>query len=122
MPFSTVFMKSFSIVSIPSTTPSLAAISVPYYKYICSYGIDKFVRFAKNVWGINTVGMTKEQAALAGIESLSDFIETLGLPRTLRELGATKEMLPKIADSTVLGGGYKILTSEDVLNILKEAF
>ena len=100
----------------------LAAISVPYYKYICSYGIDKFVRFAKNVWGINTVGMTKEQAALAGIESLSDFIETLGLPRTLRELGATKEMLPKIADSTVLGGGYKILTSEDVLNILKEAF
>ena len=71
---------------------------------------------------INTVGMTKEQAALAGIESLSDFIETLGLPRTLRELGATKEMLPKIADSTVLGGGYKILTSEDVLNILKEAF
>lgn len=100
----------------------LAAISVPYYKYICSYGVEKFVRFANSVWCVNTNGMTKEQAALTGIEKLSDFIKLLGLPQTLRELGATEEMLPKIADSTVLGGGYKILSAEDVLCVLREAF
>lgn len=100
----------------------LAAISVPYYKYICSYGVEKFVRFAKSVWCVNTNSMTKEQAALTGIEKLSDFIKLLGLPQTLRELGATEEMLPKIADSTVLGGGYKILSAEDVLCVLREAF
>ena len=100
----------------------LAVVSVPYYKHIYKHGIDKFVRFAKNVWGIDTANMTKDEAALAGIDALSAFIRELGIPQTLRELGATEEMLPKIANSTVLGGGYKHITADDVLAILKEAF
>lgn len=100
----------------------LAVVSVPYYKYIAKYGIDKFVRFAKNVWGINTDGMTKEQAAESGIDALAEFIKTLELPATLRELGATEDMLPKIANSTVLGGGYKKMSADDILNVLKECF
>ena len=100
----------------------LAAISVSYYKYIYSYGLDKFVRFAKKVWGIDVDSMAKEDAALAGITKLTDFIKELGLPVILRELGATEEMLPLIANSTVLGGGYKQLSAEDILNILKEAY
>jgi len=100
----------------------LAVVSIPYYKHIYKYGIDKFVRFAKNVWNIDTDNMTKDEAALAGIEALSAFIRELGIPQTLRELGATEEMLPKIANSTVLGGGYKQVTADDVLAILKEAF
>lgn len=100
----------------------LAAISVPYYKYICPYGIEKFARFAKNVWGIDTSGMGGEKAAEAGIEKLADFIKSIGMPSTLRELGATEEMLPKIARSAVLGGGYKKMNAEDILNVLKECF
>ena len=100
----------------------LAVVSIPYYKHIYKYGIDKFVRFAKNVWNIDTDNMTKDEAALAGIVALSAFIRELGIPQTLRELGATEEMLPKIANSTVLGGGYKQVTADDVLAILKEAF
>lgn len=100
----------------------LAAISVAYYKYICSFGIDKFVSFAKNVWNINTDGMSKEAAANAGIEKLGEFIDELGLPQHLKDLGATEDMLPKIANSTVLGGGYKQMTPEDILNVLKECY
>lgn len=100
----------------------LAAISVPYYKYICPYGIEKFARFAKNVWEIDTSGMSGEKAAEAGIEKLAEFIKSIGMPSTLRELGATEEMLPKIANSTVLGGGYKKMNAEDILNVLKECF
>lgn len=100
----------------------LAAISVPYYKYIYKYGIDKFVRFAKNIWEIPVETMTKDEAANAGIEKLSAFIRELGLPQTLRELGATEEMLPQIADSTVQGGGYKIMTAGDILTVLKSCF
>ena len=37
-------------------------------------------------------------------------------------LGATEEMLPLIADSTIVGGGYHDLTANEVLAILKEAF
>lgn len=100
----------------------LAAVSVPYYKYIMNDGIDKFVRFAKNVWDIDINGMTKEQAALKGLEKLDEFISLLELPKTLKELGASEEMLPKIANSTVLGGGYKQMTADDILNILKECY
>ena len=100
----------------------LAAVSVPYYKYIMNDGIDKFVRFAKNVWDIDINGMTKKQAALAGLEKLDEFISLLELPKTLKELGASEEMLPKIANSTVLGGGYKQMTADDILNVLKECY
>lgn len=100
----------------------LAAISVPYYKYILKYGLDKFVRFAKNVWGIDTDSMKAEDAANAGIEKLGEFISELGLPSTLRELGATEEMLPLIAKSTVTGGGYKQMNADDILTVLKECY
>lgn len=100
----------------------LAAISVPYYQYIYRYGVDKFVRFAKNVWDIDTGELSKEDAANAGIEKLSDFIKELGLPQTLRELGATEEMLPLIAESTVQGGGYKKMNADDILMVLKNCY
>lgn len=100
----------------------LAAISTAYYKYIYKYGIDKFVRFAKNVWDINTDTLSKEDAATAGIEKLSDFIKELGLPSTLRELGATEEMLPLIAKFTIPGGGYKQMDENDILTVLKNCY
>ncbi len=37
----------------------LAAISIPYYNYIFSYGLDKFVKFAKNIWDVSEEGKTK---------------------------------------------------------------
>lgn len=101
----------------------LAVISIPYYKYIYRYGIEKFIRFSERVWKINTEGMTKDEAALAGIEKLYDFMKMLGIPTTLKELGATKEMLPLIANSTtILNSGYKKLTPEEILMILQSAY
>ncbi len=100
----------------------LAVISIPYYKFIAPYGIDKFVRFAKNVWDIDTANLSKEAAAEAAIGKLAEFIKMLELPTTLRELGTTEEMLPFIANSTVLGGGYKQMTADDVLQVLKNCY
>lgn len=100
----------------------LAAISVPYYRYICQKGIDKFVRFAQNVWNIATGGMSKEKAAAAGIDMLTDFIQELGLPLTLRELGATEDMLPLIANSTIPGGAYQHMNADDILQVLKACY
>ncbi|MBQ8515588.1 MAG: iron-containing alcohol dehydrogenase [Ruminococcus sp.] len=100
----------------------LAITAIPYYKYIWPFGAEKFVRFAKNVWGIDVSSLTQEEAALAGIEKLSDFIKELGLPTTLREVGTTEEMLPLIAESTVLGGGYKQMTPPEILEILKACY
>ncbi|MBE6062596.1 MAG: iron-containing alcohol dehydrogenase [Clostridium butyricum] len=100
----------------------LAAISLPYYRYIYKFGLDKFVRFAKEVWRVDDTGKTKEEVALAGIDAMEDFMKECGIVTSIKELGATEEMLAKIADSTILCGGYKVLTAEEVLQILKAAY
>lgn len=100
----------------------LAVVSTAYYKYIYQEGLDKFVRFATQVWNIDPSGKSKEEIALAGIDALIDFIKELGIPTTLRQLGVTEEMLPLIAASTFPGGGYKKLQQEDILNVLKACY
>lgn len=100
----------------------LAVISVPYYRYIYKYGLDKFVRYAENVWGVDASGKTKEEVALQGIDKLAEFIKEMGIPTTLRELGATEEMLPLISKTTVKGGGYKQMDESDILTVLKECY
>lgn len=101
----------------------LAAVSLPYYRHIYPHGVDKFARFATEVWQIPAAGKSKKELAQAGIDALEAFCKECGIVTSLKELGATEDMLPKIAESTfLLEGGYTKLTSEDVLAILQESF
>ncbi|MBN1971584.1 MAG: iron-containing alcohol dehydrogenase [Candidatus Delongbacteria bacterium] len=100
----------------------LAAISLPYYRKIYKYGLDRFVRFAISVWGVDEKGKSKEEIALAGIDALEKFVRECEIVINLKELGATEDMLPQIANSTFILGGYKKLTHEEILDILKTAY
>lgn len=101
---------------------TLSAVSLPYYRYIMSYGLAKFRRFAVNVWEVNTVGKSDEQIAEEGLFCMESWMRELGLVMNLRELGATEEMLDGIADGTlIMEGGYKVLTRDEVLDILKDS-
>lgn len=101
----------------------LAAISLPYYRHIYPNGLDKFVRFAAEIWGVSTQDKTKEAVAEEGIDAMEKFLNECGMVTRLKELGATKEMLPKIAESTVIrGSGYKKLTRDEILHILDACF
>ena len=100
----------------------LAVVSIPYYRYIYKDGLDKFVRFATKIWNVDENGKTADEVALEGIDCLQKFIMELGIPTTLRELGATEDMLSKIAYSTTPGGGYKKLTQDDIYEILKQCY
>lgn len=100
----------------------LAAISPAYYNYIYKDGIDKFVRYAKRIWNVDPTNKSKEEIAKEGIDKLAAFIKECGMASTLKELGATKEMLPLIANSTVVGGAYKHLEADDILNVLNACF
>jgi alcohol dehydrogenase YqhD (iron-dependent ADH family) len=95
---------------------------MPYYRFIYKHGLQKFMRFAKNVWEIDPIGKTDDALALAGIDALESFSREMGIPSTLRELGATEDMLEKIAYSVEEGGGYKKLSHEDILTVLKACF
>lgn len=102
----------------------LAVLHPVYYRHICKDGLNKFVRFAVRVWGIDPAGKTDEELALAGVKALADFIRELGLPVTLRELGMTdRAQLEVIAASCNLApGSYKKMTHEEILSILNECY
>ncbi|MBR2278865.1 MAG: iron-containing alcohol dehydrogenase [Eubacterium sp.] len=101
---------------------TLSAVSLPYYKHIMPYGLPKFVRFAKEVWGVNADGKTDEQVANEGLEKMKEWMQTIGVLLSLSELGATEDMIEGIADATIiLDGGYKVLERSEVVEILKQS-
>ena len=100
----------------------LAVVTIPYYKHIYKYGLNKFVRFAKAIWNVNCDNKTDEEIALEGVLALESFIKETGMTTTLKELGTTREMLPLIAKSSDIDGFYKKLTHEEILDILEECY
>lgn len=101
---------------------TLSAVSLPYYKHILPYAVDKFKRFAKNVWDIDVEKMSDEQAAFEGLNRMKNWMSQIGVVLNSKELGVTEDMIEGIANATfILKGGYKILTHDDVINILKES-
>lgn len=101
---------------------TLAAVSLPYYRHIMSFGLEKFKRFAVNVWDVDPTGKYDEQIAEEGLKAMEDWMKELGLVMNISELGATEEMLEGIADGTlVMPGGYKVLERDEIMEILKES-
>ena len=101
---------------------TLAAVSLPYYRHIMPFGLPKFARFAKNVWGVETDGKTEGQIAEEGLAAMESWMKELGLVMNLTELGATEEMIPDLVKGTlILEGGYKILDAEEIGQIFRES-
>jgi alcohol dehydrogenase YqhD (iron-dependent ADH family) len=99
---------------------TLSAVSMAYYRFICPYGLSKFKRFAVNVWGVVSEGKTDEAVAEEGLLAMENWMKELGLAMNITDLGVTEEMLPGIVKATfLLDGGYKVLTADDVMQILK---
>ncbi len=53
---------------------------------------------------------------------MTAWMNEIGVVMNARELGVTEDMLEGIAEGTfILTGGYKILTKDDVMGIVKES-
>ena len=99
---------------------TLSAVSLPYYRTILPYGVKKFARFAREVWGISAEGKTDEQLAGEGLDAMEAWMRKLGLAMKLSEIGATEDMIEGIAKGTlILTGGYKTLSFDEIVAILK---
>lgn len=98
-----------------------AVIHPVLYRHIYKEGLDRFARFAENVWGINGKKSSEETAA-AGIEALADFIKEVGLPTSFSQMGIPENTDYKaIAKSVnITAGCCKKLTAEEIFDILKE--
>lgn len=101
---------------------TLSAVSMAYYRHICPSGLEKFVRFAINVWNITPDGKTQEQIAEEGLSAMETWMKELGLVMNIKELGVNENMLNGLADSTIImEGGYKVLSHDEILRIFKES-
>ncbi|MBQ9519517.1 MAG: iron-containing alcohol dehydrogenase [Firmicutes bacterium] len=101
---------------------TLSAVSLPYYRFIMPYGLKKFKRFAREVWNIGAEGKTDEQIAKEGLEAMENWMKKIGVALSLSELGATEDMIDGITEGTfILDGGYKVLTKDEVREIIKQS-
>lgn len=99
----------------------LAVIHPVLYRHIYKEGLERFARFAENVWGICGKNSDEETAA-AGIDALESFIKEVGLPTRFSQMGIPENTDYKaIAESTnITAGCCKKLGSEEILDILRE--
>lgn len=101
---------------------TLSGVSMAYYRHILPCGLKKFARFATAVWDIPAAGKTDEELANEGLEALLAWMKEIGVATEIRSLGVTEAMLEGIADATLLlDGGYKRMTRDEVLAILRES-
>lgn len=101
---------------------TLSAVSMPYYRLIMPYAADKFARYAVNVWGVDAAGKSKEEVAREGLDAMEKWMKKIGLVMNISDLGVTEDMLEGIVKSTfIMQGGYKVLTEEDVMKVLRES-
>lgn len=119
-----VHMLGQSVGTLTNATHgmTLAAVSLPYYRYILPYGLCKFKRFAVNVWNVDPQGKTDREVAEAGLQAMEDWMHGLGLVMKTSQLGATEAMIPDLVRGTlILEGGYKVLDQEEIAAIFRES-
>lgn len=107
----------------------LAALWGSWARYTREENISRFARFAHNVMGVDTTGMSELEASEAGIQAMERFFESIGMPTNIHTLigkeisdAEIEDMANKCTDGdshTV--GGLKQLTMADVINIYKMA-
>lgn len=99
---------------------TLSAVSIPYYRFILPYGIEKFKRYAINVWNVNPENKSDKEIAEEGLNKMEAWMKKIGLVMNISELGAKEDMLDGMVKSTLtMEGGYKILNKDDIKAILK---
>lgn len=103
---------------------TLSAVSMPYYRHILPYGIEKFKRYAVNVWNVDAKNKTDKEIAEEGLSKMETWMKKIGLVMNISELGAKEDMLDGMVESAniIMEGGYKVLTKEEIKIVLKESF
>lgn len=117
-----VHMMGQSLGGVTNATHgmTLAAVSLPYYRYIMPYGLPKFVRFAKMVWDVNPEGKSDTEIAEEGLSRMEEWMQELGLVMHAGELGAGEKDIEDLVKGTfILDGGYKKLTKEEAAEIFR---
>ena len=106
----------------------LAVVFPAWMRYQMNKDVPRFARFAERVYGCEPDFEHPEKTALAGIKAHEAFLRSIGMPLTLKELGAKTEDIPRLAAKTkktdlannTTGGAFP-MTEADIEAILRIA-
>jgi alcohol dehydrogenase YqhD (iron-dependent ADH family) len=106
----------------------LAVVFPAWMRFQMHKNVMRFAQFAVRVFGCEMDFEHPEKTALNGIEAYEAFVKSIGMPVTMKELGAKTEDIPALAAKTkktdpvkqTTGGAYP-MTTEDIEAILRIA-
>jgi alcohol dehydrogenase YqhD (iron-dependent ADH family) len=97
----------------------LAVVHPAWLHYLNKKDPEKFVKFAKNVFGLEQNDMSDEEFGAAGIEKLKEYFKKWDMPVTLQELGVPSKDIEMLAKKMTQNPEGQELCYNDVLNVLK---
>jgi len=94
-------------------------------QYNASSSIDKYVDIAKAM-GVNTAGLSKEEAAQAAVDAVKALAVKVGIPERLRDLKVTEDSLAALAQSAFndvcTPGNPRSVKLEEILELYRIAY
>ena len=107
----------------------LAAIWGPWAYHVYKADVSRFVRYAKNVWGIEQGDSTAEETAVKAIEATREFFHSIGMPITVAEMLGRRMTEEEIEDLTVKAtwfgkrtlGNFMVLDKDEIRKVYQES-
>ncbi len=105
----------------------LAALWCSWARYVYKDTMDRFLKFAANVWNLDVDFEHPEVTVLKAIDLQEKYYKSLGMPTNLKELNVKEADLEPLALACSRGKtrtliGYKPLAYEDMLEIFRMAY
>ncbi len=104
----------------------LAVIFPAWMTYVMKHDVNRFAQLAVRVWGCSMNFANPEETALEGIGRLKQFLISIGMPVSFKELGAKEEDIPYMVEKMGLGsngtrGSFVPLAAKDIEQIYRLA-
>lgn len=99
---------------------TLSIIFPAWMKYIYKFSIEKFKRYAIEIWNVKEENKTDIEIVEEGIEKTKQFFAYLGAPVSLKDVNISKDDIEKIIDVIDIdnAGSYKKINDDDIRKIL----
>ena len=112
-----------AVCNVPHGLANAICIA-PVMKFNKQVCLEEYAKAAA-CFGINTTGISVEEAANRLIEAVAELNRRIGLPEKLSDVGVTEAHLEELTDKAFLDGCHRTnprkCTREDLRNLFKEA-
>ena len=104
----------------------LAVIMPAWMSFVMKHDVMRFAQWATRVWGCKMDFSNPEKTAKEGIMAFRNFLNSIGMPSKISELGGKEEDIPQLVKNFGLPegsstGGFVHLTNQDIAEIYKLA-